>query len=65
MKFKSNQTILILFAIILSQEIRFSVSFAYPNILIGILARNKAHTLPYTLSYLERLKYPKKQLSLW
>ncbi|XP_045464720.1 glycosyltransferase 25 family member isoform X1 [Harmonia axyridis] len=36
-----------------------------PTILISILARNKAHTLPYFLSYLENLNYPKDRLSLW
>lgn len=36
-----------------------------PTILISILARNKAHTLPYFLSTLENLNYPKDRLSLW
>lgn len=36
-----------------------------PTILISILARNKAHTLPYFLGYLEKLNYPKDRLSLW
>jgi collagen beta-1,O-galactosyltransferase len=39
--------------------------FKKPNILIGILARNKAHTLPYTLSYLEKLNYPTNRIALW
>ncbi|XP_001608141.2 glycosyltransferase 25 family member [Nasonia vitripennis] len=40
-------------------------TFKKPNILVGILARNKAHTLPYTLSYLEKLDYPKDRIALW
>lgn len=37
-----------------------------PNtVLIEILVRNKAHTLPYFLTYLERLEYPKDRISLW
>lgn len=36
-----------------------------PTVLISILARNKAHTLPYFLSLLERLDYPKDRISLW
>lgn len=36
-----------------------------PTIVISILARNKAHTLPYFLSLLENLNYPKDRISLW
>ncbi|XP_077275224.1 glycosyltransferase 25 family member isoform X2 [Temnothorax americanus] len=36
-----------------------------PTVLIGVLVRNKAHTLPYFLSLLERQDYPKKRISLW
>ncbi|XP_023246412.1 glycosyltransferase 25 family member isoform X2 [Copidosoma floridanum] len=36
-----------------------------PSVLIGILVRNKAHTLPYTLSFLEKLDYPKDRIALW
>nr|CAH7758151.1 unnamed protein product [Callosobruchus chinensis] len=39
--------------------------FKNPTILISILARNKAHTLPYFLSNLERQNYPKNRISLW
>ncbi|XP_033222160.1 glycosyltransferase 25 family member-like isoform X2 [Belonocnema kinseyi] len=39
--------------------------FKKPTVLIGILVRNKAHTLPYFLSFLENLKYPKERISLW
>ncbi|GIZ03232.1 procollagen galactosyltransferase 2, partial [Caerostris extrusa] len=33
--------------------------------MIAILARNKAHTLPYFFAYLERLDYPPNRISLW
>ncbi|XP_015608067.1 glycosyltransferase 25 family member [Cephus cinctus] len=36
-----------------------------PTVLIGILVRNKAHTLPYFLTLLERLEYPTDRISLW
>ncbi|XP_071636841.1 glycosyltransferase 25 family member isoform X1 [Temnothorax longispinosus] len=36
-----------------------------PTVLISVLVRNKAHTLPYFLSLLERQDYPKKRISLW
>ncbi|XP_031840465.1 glycosyltransferase 25 family member isoform X2 [Nomia melanderi] len=35
-----------------------------PTVLISILVRNKAHTLPYFLTFLERLDYPKKRIHL-
>ncbi|CAD7080575.1 unnamed protein product [Hermetia illucens] len=36
-----------------------------PSVFILILVRNKEHTLPYFLTYLEKLNYPKHRLSLW
>lgn len=36
-----------------------------PSILIVILIRNKAHTLPYFFSYLENQDYAKDRISLW
>ncbi|XP_044269786.1 glycosyltransferase 25 family member [Tribolium madens] len=36
-----------------------------PTVFIAILARNKAHTLPYFLTTLENLDYPKNRISLW
>ncbi|XP_078686961.1 procollagen galactosyltransferase 1-A-like isoform X1 [Branchiostoma floridae x Branchiostoma belcheri] len=37
----------------------------WPTIFVAILARNKAHSLPYTLGYLERQDYPKSRMALW
>ncbi|XP_063244835.1 glycosyltransferase 25 family member-like isoform X2 [Bacillus rossius redtenbacheri] len=36
-----------------------------PSVVIAFLVRNKAHTLPYFLTLLERLDYPKERISLW
>ncbi|XP_046391717.1 glycosyltransferase 25 family member-like [Ischnura elegans] len=36
-----------------------------PSVVIAILARNKAHTLPFFLTSLENLDYPKNRISLW
>ena len=36
-----------------------------PSVLIVSLIRNKAHTLPIFLSYLEEQDYPKDRISLW
>jgi collagen beta-1,O-galactosyltransferase len=36
-----------------------------PSVLVVSLIRNKAHTLPMFLSYLEEQDYPKDRISLW
>lgn len=36
-----------------------------PNVLVTLLVRNKAHTLPYFLKLFEELDYPKNRLTLW
>lgn len=36
-----------------------------PSVVIILLVRNKAHTLPYFLTYLENLSYPKERITLW
>lgn len=37
----------------------------YPSVVICLLVRNKFHTLPYFLGYLEELDYPKNRLKLF
>ena len=36
-----------------------------PLVMVGILARNTAHTLPNFLGYLENLDYPKSRMVIW
>lgn len=36
-----------------------------PTVVIAIIARNAAHSLPYYLGSLERLNYPKDRISVW
>ncbi|KAM6902368.1 procollagen galactosyltransferase 2 [Xenentodon cancila] len=36
-----------------------------PTVVIAIIARNAAHSLPYYLGALERLNYPKDRVSVW
>ncbi|KOX78466.1 Glycosyltransferase 25 family member [Melipona quadrifasciata] len=53
---------------LISSTVFFEISgenLKKPKILITILVRNKAHTLPYFLSYLEQLIYPKERIHLW
>ncbi|XP_031358217.1 glycosyltransferase 25 family member-like, partial [Photinus pyralis] len=46
-------------------EISLSSELKQPTIVIAILIRNKAHTLPYFLSLIENINYPKSRISLW
>lgn len=53
---------------LISSTVFFEISgenLKKPRILITILVRNKAHTLPYFLSCLEQLIYPKERIHLW
>lgn len=43
----------------------FGDEMKHPTVFVSTLVRNKAHTLPYFLSNLENLNYPKERISLW
>ena len=43
----------------------FDTTVASDDVCIAIFIRNKAHVLPYMLGALERLSYPKQQITLW
>ena len=36
-----------------------------PSVFVVLLVRNKAHTLPWSLYYFDRLDYPKQRMRLW
>ena len=36
-----------------------------PSVLVTILVRNKAHTLPYFFKFFEDLDYPREKMTLW
>lgn len=36
-----------------------------PTVVIAVIARNAAHSLPHYLGALERLNYPKERISVW
>ncbi|KAM8930191.1 procollagen galactosyltransferase 2 [Pelodytes ibericus] len=40
-------------------------SLQKPSILIAIIARNSAHTLPYFLDCIDKLDYPKSRIAIW
>lgn len=39
--------------------------YKWPTVMIAVLVRNKAHTLPYFLSCLHELDYPKDRMYIW
>lgn len=41
------------------------VSYKMPTVGISVLVRNKAHTLPFFLSCIRNLNYPKNRIYLW
>lgn len=36
-----------------------------PTVIVAILARNKRHILPYFLTLLSKIDYPKDRITLW
>lgn len=36
-----------------------------PTVMFVLLFRNKGHTMPYVLNYLNQLDYPKDRISMW
>ncbi|KAG7211162.1 hypothetical protein KM043_010486 [Ampulex compressa] len=55
----------VIFVISITSLVICNESVKTPTVLISILIRNKAHTLPYFLTLLQRLEYPKERIHLW
>lgn len=36
-----------------------------PRVMIALLARNSAHSLPHFLGCIDRLEYPKERMAIW
>ncbi|XP_076860430.1 procollagen galactosyltransferase 2 [Brachyhypopomus gauderio] len=50
----------------LSQDpTRWESPLMKPKVMIAILARNAAHSLPYYLGCIDRLDYPKERIAIW
>lgn len=50
---------------LVQEPVRVESSLLKPKIMIAILARNSAHSLPYYLGCIDRLKYPKQRIAIW
>uniref|UniRef100_A0A182SEL8 Glycosyltransferase 25 family member n=1 Tax=Anopheles maculatus TaxID=74869 RepID=A0A182SEL8_9DIPT len=57
--------LLMLMTTIVSCDQQIELTKQLPTVMVAVLVRNKAHTLPYFFSYLEDLDYPKDRMSLW
>ncbi|KZC04706.1 PREDICTED: glycosyltransferase 25 family member [Dufourea novaeangliae] len=60
----SVNNVLISFILLITFSITYGEDLKKPTVLVSILVRNKAHTLPYFLTFLEGLNYPKKRIHL-
>ncbi|XP_075991068.1 glycosyltransferase 25 family member [Anticarsia gemmatalis] len=68
--YKMSRILLLLLSIFISyfdpsDGVTVVESLKVPTVEISVLVRNKAHTLPYFLTCLHNLDYPKDRLHLW
>ncbi|XP_042164618.1 procollagen galactosyltransferase 2 [Oncorhynchus tshawytscha] len=52
-------------ATLVQDPVRPESSLLKPKIMIAILARNAAHSLPHYLGCIDRLDYPKERIAIW
>uniref|UniRef100_A0A8C7M5D1 Collagen beta(1-O)galactosyltransferase 2b n=1 Tax=Oncorhynchus mykiss TaxID=8022 RepID=A0A8C7M5D1_ONCMY len=50
---------------LVQDPVRTESSLLKPKIMIAILARNAAHSLPHYLGCIDRLDYPKERIAIW
>uniref|UniRef100_A0A4W5MQD7 Collagen beta(1-O)galactosyltransferase 2b n=1 Tax=Hucho hucho TaxID=62062 RepID=A0A4W5MQD7_9TELE len=52
-------------ATLVQDPVRPESSLLKPKVMIAILARNAAHSLPHYLGCIDRLDYPKERIAIW
>uniref|UniRef100_A0A8C7J6N2 Collagen beta(1-O)galactosyltransferase 2b n=1 Tax=Oncorhynchus kisutch TaxID=8019 RepID=A0A8C7J6N2_ONCKI len=50
---------------LVQDSVRPESSLLMPKVMIAILARNAAHSLPHYLGCIDRLDYPKERIAIW
>uniref|UniRef100_A0A8C6MG91 Collagen beta(1-O)galactosyltransferase 2b n=1 Tax=Nothobranchius furzeri TaxID=105023 RepID=A0A8C6MG91_NOTFU len=50
---------------LVQEQVQPESSLLPPKVMIAILARNAAHSLPHHLGCIERLEYPKERIAIW
>lgn len=52
-------------ATLVQERVNPESSLLKPKVMIAIVARNAAHSLPHYLGCIERLEYPKERIAIW
>uniref|UniRef100_A0A8C2ZXZ2 Collagen beta(1-O)galactosyltransferase 2b n=1 Tax=Cyclopterus lumpus TaxID=8103 RepID=A0A8C2ZXZ2_CYCLU len=52
-------------ATLVQEQFKPESSLLKPKVMIAIVARNAAHSLPHYLGCIERLEYPKERIAIW
>ncbi|XP_076008901.1 procollagen galactosyltransferase 2 [Genypterus blacodes] len=50
---------------LVQEAVKVESSLLRPKVMIAILARNAAHSLPHYLGCIDRLEYPKERIAIW
>lgn len=50
---------------LVQEQIKSESSLLKPKVMIAVLARNAAHSLPQYLGCIEKLQYPKERIAIW
>eukprot|EP00064_Thunnus_orientalis_P010976 superscaffoldBa00001538_g11006 len=50
---------------LVQEPVKTESSLLKPKVMIAIVARNAAHSLPHYLGCIERLEYPKERIAIW
>lgn len=50
---------------LVQEQMKPESSLLKPKVMIAIVARNAAHSLPHYLGCIERLEYPKERIAIW
>ncbi|TKS74494.1 Procollagen galactosyltransferase 2 [Collichthys lucidus] len=50
---------------LVQERVKAESSLLKPKVMIAIVARNAAHSLPHYLGCIERLEYPKERIAIW
>ncbi|XP_067370636.1 procollagen galactosyltransferase 2 isoform X2 [Channa argus] len=50
---------------LVQEQLKPESSLLKPKVMIAVVARNAAHSLPHYLGCIERLEYPKERIAIW
>lgn len=50
---------------LIQEPVKSESALLSPKVMIAIVARNAAHSLPHYLGCLEKLEYPRERIAIW